>query len=167
MKFLFVHQNFPGQYVHAARHLAQAGHEVSFITQPRTAEIEGVRKIEYRPAQSVSGSHAYLHELESSVENGLAVARVCRWLDRDGSLRARAQICRRYPSTVVLRPGHRAADRVPRTDLSRLEHYPSGLNRKALYFLGSGRIFLRKAGGHFEDARKRAPGPIAASRFLT
>jgi glycosyltransferase involved in cell wall biosynthesis len=84
MRFLFVHQNFPGQYVHIARHLAQAGHEVSFITQPRTADIEGVRKIEYRPAQSVSGSHPYLHDLESSVENGLAVARVCRWLDRDG-----------------------------------------------------------------------------------
>ena len=84
MRFLFVHQNFPGQYVHVARHLARSGHEVSFITQPRTGEIEGVRKIEYRPAQSVSGSHAYLHELESSVENGLAVARVCHWLDRDG-----------------------------------------------------------------------------------
>jgi glycosyltransferase involved in cell wall biosynthesis len=84
MRFLFVHQNFPGQYVHVARHLARAGHEVSFITQPRRGEIEGIRKIEYRPAQSVSGGHAYLHELESSVENGLAVARVCRWLDRDG-----------------------------------------------------------------------------------
>ena len=84
MRFLFVHQNFPGQYVHVARHLARAGHEVSFITQPGTGEIEGIRKIEYRPAQSVSGGHAYLHELESSVENGLAVARVCRWLDRDG-----------------------------------------------------------------------------------
>ena len=84
MRFLFVHQNFPGQYVHVARHLARSGHEMSFITQPRTGEIEGVRKIEYRPAQSASGSHAYLHELESSVENGLAVARVCHWLDRDG-----------------------------------------------------------------------------------
>jgi glycosyltransferase involved in cell wall biosynthesis len=84
MRFLFVHQNFPGQYVHVARHLARAGHEVSFITQPRTGEIEGIRKIEYRPTQSASGSHAYLQELEGSVENGLAVARVCQWLDRDG-----------------------------------------------------------------------------------
>jgi glycosyltransferase involved in cell wall biosynthesis len=84
MRFLFVHQNFPGQYVHVARHLARAGHQVSFITQPRTGEIEGIRKIEYRPTPSVSGSHAYLQELESSVENGLAVARVCHWLDRDG-----------------------------------------------------------------------------------
>jgi hypothetical protein len=46
MKFLFIHQNMPGQYVHAARYLAQAGHEVTFITQPRRAEIAGVRKLE-------------------------------------------------------------------------------------------------------------------------
>jgi glycosyltransferase involved in cell wall biosynthesis len=81
---LFVHQNFPGQYVHIARHLAQSGHQVSFITQPRTTEMEGVRKLEYRPVRPATCSHAYLHELENSVENGLAVARVCQWLDRDG-----------------------------------------------------------------------------------
>ena len=84
MRVLFVHQNFPGQYVHIARHLAQSGHQVSFITQPRTIEIEGVRKLEYRPVRRVTGNHTYLHELENSVENGLAVARVCQWLDRDG-----------------------------------------------------------------------------------
>jgi len=84
MKFLFVHQNFPGQYVHIARHLAQRGHQVSFITQPRPLEIEGIRKIEYRPMLRHSDPHAYLHELETGVANGLAVADVCHWLDRDG-----------------------------------------------------------------------------------
>jgi glycosyltransferase involved in cell wall biosynthesis len=84
MRFLFIHQNFPGQYVHIARHLAQGGHQVSFITQPRTAEIAGVRKFEYRPVPSNSNAHDYLRELESGVANGLAVARVCQWLDRDG-----------------------------------------------------------------------------------
>jgi hypothetical protein len=84
MRFLFVHQNFPGQYVHIARHLAQIGHEVSFITQPRPVEIEGIRKIEYRPTLRHSDTHAYLHDLENGVANGLAVAKVCHWLDRDG-----------------------------------------------------------------------------------
>src|SRR5271169_3296226 len=84
MRFLFVHQNFPGQYVHIARHLARAGHQVTLLTQRVSAEIDGVRSLEYRPTQSVSDTHAYVRELESSVENGLAVARVCQWLDRDG-----------------------------------------------------------------------------------
>lgn len=84
MKWLFIHQNFPGQYVHVARHLARAGHHVSFITQPRTARIEGVRKIEYRPRTPSRATHIYLREPESAVINGLAVASVCRSLDRDG-----------------------------------------------------------------------------------
>jgi hypothetical protein len=83
MKFLFVHQNIPGQYVHIARHLAQSGHEVSFITQPRVAQIAGVRKLEYQPPPSGDG-HAYTRELERGVANGLAVARLCEWLARDG-----------------------------------------------------------------------------------
>jgi len=84
MRFLFVHQNFPGQYVHIARHLTQTGHQVSFVTQPRRAEIEGIRKIEYRPTLNNTDPSAHLHEFENGVANGLAVARVCHWLDRDG-----------------------------------------------------------------------------------
>jgi glycosyltransferase involved in cell wall biosynthesis len=84
MKWLFIHQNFPGQFVHVVRYLAGAGHDVSFITQPRKAEIEGVRKFEYRPPGRASSAHAYLRELDSGVENGLAVARLCAWLKRDG-----------------------------------------------------------------------------------
>jgi len=84
MKFLFIHQNFPGQYVHIVRYLAQAGHRVSFITQPRSAEIDGVCKFEYQPAVPESCGQPYLRELENSLANGLAVARLCEWLNRDG-----------------------------------------------------------------------------------
>ena len=83
MKFLFIHQNIPGQYVHVAHQLAQAGHEVAFITQPRKCEITGVRKLEYRPALPSSDAHAYVHELESAITNGLAVAGLCEWLASD------------------------------------------------------------------------------------
>ena len=84
VKFLFIHQNFPGQYVHIARYLAQTGHQVSFITQPRGPQIDGVRKLEYQPIVPESCGQAYLREMESGVANGLAVARLCEWLNRDG-----------------------------------------------------------------------------------
>jgi len=84
MKVLFIHQNMPGQYVHIAHHLAQTGHEVGFITQPRAAEIAGVRKLEYQPVPASGTGHAYTRELDSGVANGLAVARLCEWLARDG-----------------------------------------------------------------------------------
>jgi glycosyltransferase involved in cell wall biosynthesis len=84
MKVLFIHQNMPGQYVHIAHHLAQTRHAVGFITQPRTAEIAGVRKLEYQPVPASGTGHAYTRELDSGVANGLAVARLCEWLARDG-----------------------------------------------------------------------------------
>jgi glycosyltransferase involved in cell wall biosynthesis len=83
MKFLFIHQNMPGQYVHVARHLVRTGHEVTFITQPRRAQIAGVRKLEYQPAVPSPHTHEYVRELENGVANGLAVARLCEWLARD------------------------------------------------------------------------------------
>ena len=84
MKFLFIHQNMPGRYVHIARHLAQSGHEVTFITQPRAAQIAGVRKLEYDPAAPSGDGHAYTREFESGVTKRLAVARLCESLARDG-----------------------------------------------------------------------------------
>lgn len=53
MNFLFVHQNFPGQYVHLLRslladNLAQPGtHEIVFMTEPNQNFMDGVRKVTY------------------------------------------------------------------------------------------------------------------------
>ena len=45
MKVLFTHQNFPGQYLHLARHFgSQSGHQAVFITQRQDCELPGVRK---------------------------------------------------------------------------------------------------------------------------
>lgn len=84
MKFLFVHQNFPGQYVHVVRYLHEAGHEVKFVAQRRDREIEGVRTLEYIPLPVSSGVQPYLVDLETNMMNGLAVARLCEGLKRDG-----------------------------------------------------------------------------------
>jgi glycosyltransferase involved in cell wall biosynthesis len=81
---LFIHQNFPGQYAHVARHLATTGHRVVFITQQRGRQISGIRKIEYAPTAARRELHAYSSEFDAAVANGLAVASICEALKRDG-----------------------------------------------------------------------------------
>src|SRR5690242_7805507 len=144
MKFLFIHQNFPGQYVHAARHLARAGHHVSFITQPRSQRIDGVRKLEYRPAPSAGSAHPFLRELEGCVVNGLEVAKLCHWLDRDGFV----------PDVVI---GHNGWGEIlylkdvwPKTPL-----------------LGYFEFFYRASGSDVDFDPEFPPEPDAAARLRT
>ena len=86
MKILFVHQNFPGQYLHLARYLgAMPGNEVVFITQRTDAELPGVRKVLYKPAREVTrGVHHYLRETEAGVLNAQNVARTALELKEKG-----------------------------------------------------------------------------------
>ena len=86
MKWLFIHQNFPGQYLHVVRHLARAGEEVIGIGQKRSIHVDGVRWIEYVPAQPASTAHEYVREFDLAVQNGLAVARECDRFKSDGSV---------------------------------------------------------------------------------
>jgi len=86
MKFLFIHQNFPGQYVHLVRHLAaQGNHQIHFITQPNSVEMAGVHKLTYpkddRPRISC---HAYSVEFDRAVYAGSMVAELCRELRTAG-----------------------------------------------------------------------------------
>ena len=84
LNFLFIHQNFPGQYVHIAQHLAAGGHQVVFITQRRGRQIPGIRQIQYAPAYAPSREHVYFTELDAAIANGLAVARLCETLKLAG-----------------------------------------------------------------------------------
>jgi hypothetical protein len=48
VNYLFIHQNFPAQYRHVVRHLAdQPGNQVVFITQPNDNVMQGVTKLSY------------------------------------------------------------------------------------------------------------------------
>src|SRR5262245_44473261 len=53
-------------------------------TRSISSRIPGVRKLEYQPELPQSCGHDYLRELQSAVANGVAVARLCEWLKRDG-----------------------------------------------------------------------------------
>ena len=56
MKFLFVHQNFPGQFLHLAPALAARGHEVVGLgVNPLKAPLPGVRYITHRPSAPAPG----------------------------------------------------------------------------------------------------------------
>ena len=78
MKVLFVHQNFPGQYLHLARHLAaDPVHEVVAITQRKDGALPSVKTVVYKPQRGVTAKlHHYLAETEAGILNGQEVARV-------------------------------------------------------------------------------------------
>jgi len=87
MVIVFIHQNFPAQYVHLALHLAQTpANRVFFITQSEQNQLPRVMKLIYKidhPAHS--SCHPYSESVDAAVRTGAAVAEVCRRL-RDGGI---------------------------------------------------------------------------------
>jgi glycosyltransferase involved in cell wall biosynthesis len=76
MKFLFVHQTCPGQFVHLLHYLAaRRHHDLVFITEPNRNEIAGVRKVPYRrPAASPAQAHPIVRDLDNGARRAEAVA---------------------------------------------------------------------------------------------
>lgn len=73
MNFLFVHQNFPGQYIHLLRslladnHARPGTHEIVFMTEPNQNYLEGVRKVTYsRPPPPPKALAPAAREFESA-----------------------------------------------------------------------------------------------------
>ncbi len=86
MKYLFVHQNFPGQYRHVVRHLAsQPQNETFFLTQPNDNAMPGVHKVTYpKDQRGHINCHAHAAELERAIHTGATVADTCRGLRERG-----------------------------------------------------------------------------------
>jgi glycosyltransferase involved in cell wall biosynthesis len=86
MNFVFIHQNFPGQYRHLARYFAdQPGNAVYFITQANGNAMRGVTKITYRPGFPASSNcHPFAVDTERAIRTGAAVAAACRGLIDQG-----------------------------------------------------------------------------------
>jgi glycosyltransferase involved in cell wall biosynthesis len=79
---VFVHQNFPAQYLHIVRRLA--GHrdnQIYCITQTNQNEIPGSHRLVYKPnLSSTPGCHPYTATFDAAVRTGAAVAEICRCL---------------------------------------------------------------------------------------
>lgn len=84
MKVLFIHQNFPGQFVHLAPALAARGHEVHALRierEARHATWHGVQVHTYWPeGRSTPGVHPWVADIETKTLRGEACWRKAREL---------------------------------------------------------------------------------------
>lgn len=86
MKYLFVHQNFPGQYLHFLKYLAGRNrHEIVFISEPNGNHLAGVRKVVYRLERGANpGTHPDAREFEIASLRAETVARTAEKVKRLG-----------------------------------------------------------------------------------
>jgi glycosyltransferase involved in cell wall biosynthesis len=96
-RYLFLHQNFPGQFRHLALRLAQLpGHQVVSIGQPQSVALPGVQHLQYQPQrQPGQATHRYLLGMEAAVLAGQASASLMLDLRRQGF----------QPDAVIAHPG--------------------------------------------------------------
>lgn len=80
MRFLFIHQNFPGQFLHIIRHLGRnPENEIVFISEVNENAIDNVRRVLYRIGRAPEvKTMPGLHEYELGLLRAEAVARAAR-----------------------------------------------------------------------------------------
>lgn len=81
MKFLFVHQNYPGQFVHIINHLRkQPNNELVFISEQNESFIAGVRNVVYRKPEANSGTDFDAVEFEHALRRAAIVREMAKQL---------------------------------------------------------------------------------------
>jgi len=93
--FLFIHQNFPGQFVHVASELVRLGHKVVALGIKGRA-VPGVQYIRYAPkAPSRISEVEAARDFETKVVRGMACAQAMAQLKQQGL----------QPDTIIAHPG--------------------------------------------------------------
>jgi glycosyltransferase involved in cell wall biosynthesis len=97
MRLLFVHQNFPGQFLHLAPRLARDGHEVVALSARKDeVALPGVRIVRHPLTEgSAPGTHPMLRRFERGRGYGEATAAAALRLKQDGLV----------PDLIVAHPG--------------------------------------------------------------
>jgi glycosyltransferase involved in cell wall biosynthesis len=95
MRVLFLHQNFPGQFVHIARALHDAGHDVRAVTDAQNQRPDLVPTLRYRFEGDASANHPLAAHFASRVARGEAVANAMLQLSATGYV----------PDIVIGHPG--------------------------------------------------------------
>ncbi|MCQ2966143.1 MAG: glycosyltransferase [Alphaproteobacteria bacterium] len=86
MNILFLHRNFPSQFVHLAKALAKnKKNEVYFITNNYDQNLTGVKRFFYQTKREIpENTHKYVKFYEDSIIHGQAAAEVAIRLKRQG-----------------------------------------------------------------------------------
>ena len=85
MKLLFVHQNFPGQYLNLAPRMARGGHDVVAVSSRPGVKFDGVKIVNYEaPGGAPTGAHRYLDSSEAPVGRGERVAELALQMKKAG-----------------------------------------------------------------------------------
>lgn len=85
MKILFVHPNFPGQFLRLAAAMGQhPADEVVFLSATGEGELAGVQRVSYAVKKQAETPHAYVREVEQALLTGEAVWSVGRALRARG-----------------------------------------------------------------------------------
>ncbi len=98
LNILFVHQNFPAQFLHLAPALARVGHNVVALTM-RTqtpSNIENIKVIQYSPSkENAANIHPWLLDFESKLIRGEACFLAAQSLKRQNF----------SPELIIVHPG--------------------------------------------------------------
>ncbi|MFN8760311.1 MAG: glycosyltransferase family 4 protein [Tagaea sp.] len=82
---LFVHQNFPGQYLRLAPALVARGHRTMALAIEREGVVGGTRVVRYAPQRGTTlGAHPWSQDFETKILRGEACARAALELAKQG-----------------------------------------------------------------------------------